>query len=28
VVEDLRKNRVASFEFWTKEGMLYVPKKA
>jgi len=26
VVEDLRKNRVASFEFWTKEGMLYVPK--
>ncbi len=28
IIEDLRKNRLASFEFWTKGEMLYVPKKA
>ncbi|MDP3698209.1 MAG: hypothetical protein Q8R47_01340 [Nanoarchaeota archaeon] len=27
VFEDIRKNRVASFEFWTKGEMLYVPRK-
>lgn len=27
VVEDARKNRVATFEFWYKGDMLYVPKR-
>ncbi|MDO8511425.1 MAG: hypothetical protein Q7S55_04645 [Nanoarchaeota archaeon] len=27
VVEDIRKKSIASFEFWTKGEMLYVPKQ-
>ena len=27
VVEDARKNNIATFEFWTKGEMLYVPKR-
>ncbi len=26
VVEDVRKNNIATLEFWTKGEMLYVPK--
>jgi len=28
VVDDARKNNVATFEFWTKGEMLYVPKRS
>ena len=28
VIEDIRKNRIASFEFWIKGEMLYVPKRS
>lgn len=28
VVEDVRKNNIATFEFWIRGKMLYVPKRA
>ena len=28
VIEDLRKNRLATFEFWQKGEILYVPKRS